>query len=108
MIHLRNAVRKVGSADDNNSGQIAISDIELDWLTRIHSDIRNQFVDFEPMGMSVEVSGVPRIGQLVARIIKEIHSCGWAFRRLDTTKKNKMALDLEHLAEASWPVNLGQ
>jgi len=103
---LLKAVRKQGSGGGINNGQVEISDIELVWLKRIHSNIRNQFVHFAPLGWSIEVSGVPQIGQLIARIIKDIHDCGWAFRHLDPTKKNAMILDLEHLTEAIWTTQL--
>ena len=100
---LLKAVRKQGAAGGRtNSAPVAISDREFVWLKRIHNDIRNQFVHFAPMGWSIEVSGVPQIGQIIARIIKDIHDCGWAFRHLDSTKKNAMILDLEHLTEAIW------
>ncbi|MEP5761269.1 MAG: hypothetical protein ABJ327_18525 [Litoreibacter sp.] len=100
---LLKAVRKQGSCGGfPNSKKIEISDSEYDWLKRIHLEIRNQFVHFEPLGWSIEVSGVPQIGQIIARIIKDIHDCGWAFRHLDSTKKNAMIRDLELLTEARW------
>jgi hypothetical protein len=100
---LLKAVRKYGSAGGSTaSNLVEISDIELVWLKRIHFEIRNQFVHFAPQGWSIEVSGVPQIGRIIARIIKDIHDCGWAFRHLDQTKKDTMVIDLEHLTEAIW------
>lgn len=100
---LLKAVRKQGSCGGfSNSKKIEVSDSELVWLRRIHFEIRNQFVHFAPLGWSIEVSGVPQIGQIIARIIKDIHDCGWAFRHLDSTKKNAMILDLELLTKAGW------
>lgn len=100
---LLKAVRKQGAAGGfANSAPIEISDSELGLLTHIHSEIRNQFVHFAPRGWSIEMSGVPQIAQIIARIIKDIDDCGWAFRHLDSTKKNAMILDLKHLTEAVW------
>lgn len=100
---LLKAIRKQGAAGGNtNSAPIAISDKELAWLNRLHDEFRNQFVHFAPMGWSIEVSGVPQIGQIIARIINDINDRGWAFRHLDPTKRNAMILDLEHLTEAIW------
>ena len=70
---LLTAVRKPHSAGDcSNAAGVAISESELRWLRRFHKDIRNQFVHFEPMGWSIEVSGIPEIAKVVARIIGEI------------------------------------
>jgi hypothetical protein len=101
--YLLKAVRKYGSAGGSTtSNLVEISDIELVWLKCIHFEIRNQFVHFAPQGWSVEISGVPQIGRIIARIIKDINDCGWAFRHLDQTKKDVMVIDLEHLTEATW------
>lgn len=78
---LLKAARKPHSAGDRSNDQgIAISDAELEWLNRFHSSVRNQFTHFEPMGWSLEVSGIPEIAMLVARIVSEITDTGWAFR----------------------------
>lgn len=100
---LLKAVRKSGSSGGAaKNTPIEITDAELDWLTRIHSQVRNQFVHFEPSAWSIEVSGIPHIGRIIARIIKDIHDCGWAFRHMNSTRRNAMVLDLEHLKEATW------
>ena len=100
---LLGAVRKQGSAGGStNSVRIEITNTELARLTRIHSEIRNQFVHFAPLGWTLEISGVPQVGQIIARIVKDIHDCGWAFRHLDSTKRNAMILDLKHLKETPW------
>lgn len=82
--------------------KIEISDAEFAWLKRIHTEIRNDFVHFAPKGWSIEVSGVPQIGQVIARIIKDIHDCGWGFRHLQLPNKDAMVLDLDRLARATW------
>jgi hypothetical protein len=97
------AVRKYGSAGGSSTNNLVeISDTELVWLKRIHFEIRNQFVHFAPQAWTIEISGVPQIGRIIARIIKDIHDCGWAFRHLDQRKKDAMVIDLEHLIEAIW------
>lgn len=74
---LLKAVRKTYSAGDrSNAVGVAISDVELAWLRRIHGEVRNQFVHFEPMGWSIEVSGVPDLARLIARILTDMLEIG--------------------------------
>lgn len=101
---LLKAVRKPCSAgDSSNVGGIGISETELNWLQRFHADIRNQFTHFEPMSWSIEVSGIPEIAKLVARIIGEILECGWAFRHLESAQREELKQNLRALAEIKWP-----
>jgi len=98
-------VRKPNSAGDrSNSDGIAIEDSELEWLIRIHCEFRNQFTHFSPTGWSFEVSGVPEIARLTARIIRDILCCGWAFRHLDGEQRETMSRDLTLLSEVKWPI----
>ena len=97
---LLKAVRKPQSAGDNsNASGVAISDDELRWLCRFHDDVRNQFTHFAPMSWSLEVSGIPDLGQLIARIIGEILGMGWGFRHKDCDWRRELASDLEALRE---------
>jgi hypothetical protein len=81
---LLKAVRKQNSAGNGcMSKAIVISDAELSWLKHFHETVRNQFTHFEPVGWSLEVSGIPAIARLIARIISEIADAGWAFRHKD-------------------------
>ncbi|HVJ00455.1 MAG TPA: hypothetical protein VM657_15465 [Sphingomonas sp.] len=101
---LLTAVREPHSAGDrSNAAGVTISESELYWLVRFHKDIRNQFVHFEPMGWSIEVSGIPEIAKLVARIIGEILRIGWAFRHLDIAQREEMRRSLHTLALIEWP-----
>lgn len=103
---LLTAVRKPHSAGDrSNAVGVAISESELNRLRRFHSDIRNQFVHFEPMGWSIEVSGIPEIAKLIARIIREIFGIGWAFRHQDIAQRNEMQRSIQALAVIEWPTN---
>jgi hypothetical protein len=98
------AVRKPYSAGDrSNIVGVAISDSELSWLRRFHKDIRNQLVHFAPVGWSIEVSGIPEIAKLVARIIGECLEFGWAFRHLDLARREEMQNNLFALASIGWP-----
>jgi hypothetical protein len=98
-------VRKPQSAGDrSNQNGIVISDSELQWLTRFHDDVRNQFTHFSPMGWSIEVSGVPNLTNLGVRLIREIADFGWAFRHKDEAwlKKLQASLtELEGIAESA-------
>lgn len=95
---LLKAVRKAGSAGDgSNASGVAISGAELALLRRIHDEVRNQFVHFEPMGWSLDISGVPGLARLIARIIGEMLDMGWAFRRLGGEERTAMSDDLERL-----------
>ncbi|MFN9014801.1 MAG: hypothetical protein ACK5W3_02475 [Hyphomonadaceae bacterium] len=101
---LLSAVRRpnsVGSQDSNVA--VAISDREFNLLKRFHTNIRNQFVHFAPMGWSIEVSGFPEIAELVARIIGEMHQIGWAFRHLEPTAQDELSQKLRILAAFKWP-----
>ena len=76
--------RKPGSAGDGrSSGLVRVTDAELVWLRRFHAEVRNQFVHFEPMGWSVEVSGLSALAALTSRIIDDALQVGWAFRHKD-------------------------
>lgn len=99
---LLRAARKAHSAGDrSNSVGIAISDSELSRLSRFHV-IRNQFVHFEPMGWSIEVSGIPEIARLIARIIEEMLNVGWAFRHHPSDQREGLRRSLQALASNSW------
>lgn len=101
---LLKAVRKPGSAGDRSyASKVGISEPELHWLRRFHDDVRNQFVHFEPMGWSIEVSGIPELARLVARIIEEILRVGWAFRHQDLTEREAMQHNLRNVALMQWP-----
>lgn len=97
---LLKAVRKPGSAGDrSNEGGIAINAGEFNWLRSFHESVRNQFVHFEPMGWSLEVSGIPAIAALAARIIGDITAVGWAFRHKDCAWIIALQSDLMQLAK---------
>lgn len=99
---LLKAVRRPNSVGDRSGPSgIAVSDAELAWLRRFHEAVRNQFVHFAPMGWSLEVSGIPGIGALTARIVAEVERAGWGFRHMDAGARHALRLDLETLA--NWP-----
>ncbi|UHS56236.1 hypothetical protein [Agrobacterium vaccinii] len=101
---LLKAVREPYSAGDrSNTNGVAISESELRWLGRFHTEIRNKFVHFEPVGWSIEVSGIPNIAKLIARIIQEILEFGWAFRHQDIYQRQELHKSLKTLATIQWP-----
>jgi hypothetical protein len=101
---LLKAVRKPCSAGDgSNVVGVLITESELNWLSRFHKNIRNQFAHFEPMGWSIEVSGIPEIAKVIARIIRDILEMGWAFRHQDHAKREKMQRSLQDLEKIEWP-----
>jgi hypothetical protein len=95
-------VRKPNSAGDGSPETgISISDSELSYLIRIHEDLRNQFTHFEPMGWVIDMSGVPAIAQLVARIIRDIQAGNWAFRHKDFAWHSSLSENLGLLESLS-------
>lgn len=93
-------IRKSYSAGDgSNASGISLSNSEYDWWNRIHSDIRNQFTHFAPMGWSVDVSGVPALVQLTTRLIRDIAAVGWAFRHTNADWKSELMANLVKLEE---------
>lgn len=91
--------RKPQSAGDGRkAGIVRVSDAELVWLRRFHADIRNQFVHFEPMGWTVEVSGLASLAALISRIIKDTIQIGWAFRHKDAAWRDALRMELTALA----------
>jgi hypothetical protein len=98
---LLKAVRRPNSAGDrSNAVGVTVSDEELAWLKRFHSGIRNEFVHFSPKGWAIEVSGLPSVGRLVARIIHDIASAGWAFRHKDRFWVAGLETELQRLTAA--------
>lgn len=96
---LLNAIREPLSAGDrSNSVGVHLTDQELAWLRRFHDQVRNQFVHFEPMGWSLEVSGVPQLAKLIARLIEEMLDVGWAFRHRGNDWRLALRADLALLA----------
>jgi hypothetical protein len=95
---LLKAARKPKSAGDGSSPGIQLSDRELEWLKRFHDEVRNQFVHFAPTGWLLDVSGIPSLGKLVARIIQEILNAGWAFRHKDEAWQTALRNDLLQLS----------
>nr|CAD6602153.1 type II toxin-antitoxin system RelB/DinJ family antitoxin [Rhizobium sp. Khangiran2] len=103
---LLKAVRKPNSAGDgSNIAGVAISEFELNWLHRFHKETRNQFAHFQPMGWSIEVSGIPEIAKLVARIIGDILGMGWAFRHQDCAQREELRRTLHALEAIEWPTS---
>lgn len=101
---LLKAVRKPSSSGGGgDTPGVTVSDSELSWLRRFHYEFRNQFTHFAPTGWSIEVSGIPAIANLVARIIGDILQIGWAFRHLEPAQLRSMQLDIERLARIKWP-----
>jgi hypothetical protein len=95
---LLKAIRKPHSAGDrSNQEGIPLSDAELAWLCNFHTVVRNQFVHFEPMGWSLEVSGIPAIAALTAQTLRDIVDAGWTFRQKDRAWLNAFKADLERL-----------
>ncbi len=100
---LLKAVRKPNSSGGPSKRvSIQINDEELRWLSRLHKVVRNQFTHFEPSGFTIDVSGMPQVGKVTARIIKDIVNAGWAFRHFLPDETETMRQDLETLREASW------
>lgn len=96
---LLKAVRKPHSAGDrSNAIGIQINDSELAWLCRFHLSVRNQFTHFEPVGWSLEVSGILAVAALTARILSEIADVGWAFRHKEHEWREAFQADLGRLA----------
>lgn len=88
-------VRKENSAGDgSNSWRVRISDKDLVWLTDFHETLSNQFVHFAPMGWSIELSGLPSLSALAARVIADILSSGWGFRHLTEDQRAELSQSL--------------
>lgn len=101
---LLKAVRKPHSAGDrSNDIGVMISDSELEWLVRFHREIRNQFAHFEPVGWSIEMSGIPEIAVLIARIIGEILDMSWGFRHATPQLRSDIRRSLRTLTSLDWP-----
>ena len=93
-------VRQPHSAGDrSNEIGIIISDQELVWLRDFHDGIRNQFTHFEPMSWSIEISGIPRLAELAARIITEILGLGYAFRHKEREWKQEISNNLSLMSK---------
>jgi hypothetical protein len=73
-------------------------------LSYFHENIRNQFVHFSPKGWSIEMSGMPEIATLIARIIDEILDIGWAFRHQKVAQREEMKRSLKDLSLRKWAV----
>lgn len=79
--------------------EINISQSEYRWLKRIHDSLRNPLTHFAPAGMYVELSGMPNLAHLIARIIQDILDNGWAFRHLTDEQRDALKNDLEKLSK---------
>lgn len=99
---LLKAIRKSNSAGDRSNDQgVKLSDRELQWLKRFHNGIRNEFVHFSPKGWSIEVSGLPDLAKLTARLIEDMLNIGWAFRHKSARWKRALRADLQRLSNLS-------
>ena len=103
ILALPELLKKIRKPNTIGSGSqvsgIDISDQELDWLKRFHDEIRNQFIHFSPMGWSIELSGVPDICAMIAKIIGAVHLSGWGFRNLEQTDQMTLKRDIERLSQ---------
>jgi len=101
---LLNKVRKPNTIGSGAQAPgIEISDEELRWLNRFHYQIRNQFIHFSPMGWTLELSGVPGLCVLIARIIGTVLDAGWGFRHLSNTDRDGLIRDIDRLAQVRSP-----
>lgn len=98
MPDLLKAVRKKDSAGDGTAPSIAISDGEFNWLRKFHDEFRNQLVHFEPIGWSIEISGMPGLAKLAARIVADVQDAGWGFRHKNLAWQTALRAELEKLA----------
>ena len=98
LLNLPELLNAIRDASSNQNGAIEISDSELEWLKRFHS-WRNQFVHFAPTSWSIELSGLPDLIALVARIIQGIFERGWAFRHLAEDDKSELGMCLNVLSD---------
>lgn len=99
---LLKAVRKEDSAGGPGEGSVALDDKDLTFLIKIHEQIRNRFVHFSPHGWSIEVSGIPRFANLVARIIEDVLQVGWGFRHLDVPQREELRRSLGAVVAINW------
>ncbi len=100
--NLLKRIRKPDSAGDHSQGSaVGLSDVELRWLTHLHDEVRNQFVHFEPMGWSLDVSGLSSLIGIVCRILSDISSKRWAFRHEDAAWHKAFDDDLLNLVDVS-------
>lgn len=83
--------------DRRNDASFVLIDKDLNRLRRFHTVGRNQFVHFEPMGWSLEVSGIPSIAALGAGLIDEISYTEWSFRHKDADWLSALREDLGRL-----------
>lgn len=95
---LAKRIRMPNSAGDGAPNAVTITDAELQWIKRIHDEVRNEFIHFSPKGWSLEVSGIPELAKLVSRIIGEIIHHGWAFRHQSSEWIAKLQSDLAVLS----------
>jgi len=77
---------------------VPIADGELNWLLRFHDGLRNQFIHFSPQGWSIEISGLPGLAELTARIITAVLDAGWGFRQKNQAWNEALRADLKALA----------
>jgi hypothetical protein len=97
-------IRKPNSAGDGSeSAGIHISESEIAWLLRFHHEIRNQLIHFEPMGWTVDVSGVSDLAAVIARIIGQIVDHGWGFRHVAPDRLDGLRDGLHRLRNLDWP-----
>lgn len=100
---LLKAIRRPHSAGDrSNLTGIELSDAEFNWLHGFHKAVRNQFVHFEPMGWSLEISGIPEIAALASRIVRDIAETAWAFRHKEQEWHRQLNDDLKRLETADF------
>ncbi len=95
-------LKKVRKHNSSGNGpihaDIKISDIELDWLKRLHVEVRNQLTHFEPMGWSIDIGGLKEFARVSSRIVSAILDAGWAFRHLDPEQCIDMEKNLAKLS----------
>lgn len=91
--------RSVGSAEDGR--EINVTDRELQHFQHLHDNVRNQLVHFEPLGWSLDVSGLSTLIPATIRIIRQIQKAGWAFRHEDAAWLDALNQDLLALEQQS-------
>lgn len=93
-------VRKPNSAGDRSDRhRVRITDAELQGLSHFHREIRNQFVHFVPLGWTIELSDMPSLVRIIARIVEDVRVAGWGFRHLSQGENDELRLNLAGLGK---------
>jgi hypothetical protein len=76
-------------------GPLALTEMQLNDIKRLHEEFRNNFSHFTPMGWSIEKAGLPRIVGTAIDCIEYLMGCTQTLMKLTGNRKRRLSKNIK-------------